>query len=927
MTLRTALRSPFAAVGSLISSRPGHTSRLGSARPSRVASQREWLRHVATLPVPELLDELSSHPHGLSDAEVERSRAFWGENRMTHKERPSLPRRVLSAFADPFTYILVLIAVVSVLTDWVFAEASSRDVTTPVIIGVMVLVSGVLRFVQETRSGDAAEALEEMIETTCDVERSETGRSQLPLDEVVVGDVIHLSSGDIVPADLRVISARDLFVSQSSLTGESAPVEKAARLSEGDGGAGAVTDLPTLAFLGSTVISGVATGVVVATGARTQLGEVAGSLSAGPRTTSFDEGIASTSRLLMRLMVVMVPAVLVISGVTKGDWLSALLFSLSLAVGLTPEMLPMLVTCCLAKGAVDLSRDKVIVRRLDAIQDLGSLDVLCCDKTGTLTEDRVTLVLHLDVSGNDDPRVLRYAFLNSFFETGVKNLIDSAIIRRAVEESAAGESSVPTTDELVERYHLVDELPFDFDRRRLSVVVGDAEGTTRMICKGALEEVLVACSHAEVDGRVVPLTPELAERVTERAAGLARKGMRVLGVARKDDPAGTGALTTDDERDMVLVGYLAFLDPPKASAADAVRALADHGVAVKVLTGDSARVAAHVCSSIGIPADTVLTGADLEVMSDDELAERLREASVLAKLSPSQKARVVTLLHTEGHAVGFMGDGVNDAAAMQASDCGISVDSAVDVAREAADIILLEKDLMVLERGIEAGRRTYANMIKYVKMTVSSNFGNIISVVVASIALPFLPMGAVQLLLLNLIYDLSCTAIPWDEVDEELVRRPCRWDTSSIRDFMFQIGPVSTIFDLATFAAMFFVVCPAVAGGAWGALDEGGRALFVATFQAGWFVLSMWTQTIAVHFLRTERVPFFGSQASWSLTVLGFVGIAVVTVLPFTPVGAALDFARLPEGFFALLLVVVACYMGALVLARRRYSRLHGSLL
>lgn len=926
MTLRTALISPLAALGRVHApSRLERPSRTGA---SRAARQREWLQHVAGLPVPELLDELSSNLHGLTDAEVERARAFWGENRMTHKERPSLARRVLSAFADPFTYILVLIAAVSVLTDWVFAEASSRDVTTPLIIGIMVLVSGVLRFVQEMRSGNAAQALEEMIETTCDVERAESGRAQLPLDEVVVGDVVHLSSGDIVPADLRLVAARDLFVSQSSLTGESAPVEKVATPAPPAASDGAaVTDLANVAFLGSTVISGTATGVVVATGARTVLGETAGALSGSRRATSFDEGIAGTSRLLMRLMLVMVPMVLVIGGLTKGDWLSALLFSLSLAVGLTPEMLPMLVTCCLAKGAVDLSRDKVIVRRLDAIQDLGSIDVLCCDKTGTLTEDRVSLVLHLDVSGNDDPRVLRYAFLNSFFETGVKNLIDSAIIRRAVEESSAGSPSVPTTDELVERYHLVDELPFDFERRRLSVVVGDARGTTRMICKGAIEEVLTACSHAEVDGSVVRLTPELAEGVTQRAAELAARGMRVLGVARKDDPAGAGALTSADERDMVLVGYLAFLDPPKASAADAVRALAEHGVAVKVLTGDSARVAAHVCASIGIPADTVLTGVELEGMDDAALAERLRDVCVLAKLSPSQKARVVSLLHDQGHAVGFMGDGVNDAAAMQASDCGISVDSAVDVAREAADIILLEKDLMVLERGIEAGRRTYANMIKYVKMTVSSNFGNIISVLVASVALPFLPMGAVQLLLLNLIYDLSCTAIPWDDVDDELVRRPCRWDTSSIRAFMFQMGPVSTVFDLVTFAALFFLVCPSVAGGAWESLDGAGRALFVATFQAGWFVLSMWTQTIAVHFLRTERAPFFGSQASWPLTVLGFAGIAVVTLLPFTPVGAALDFARLPVSFFALLLGVVVCYMGALVLARRRYVRLHGSLL
>lgn len=905
----------------LLSRTPTRASKNQSQRTT--VSGRSWLQHVAELSGAEVLDELGAHPRGLAADEVDAMRSFWGENRMAHTERPALPRRVLGAFADPFTYILVVIAIVSVLTDWAFAEASQRSLTTPAIIGLMVLISGVLRFVQNERSGNAAAALAEMIETTCNVERPDAGRAEIPLDEVVVGDVVHLCSGDIVPADLRILAARDLFVSQSSLTGESAPVEKRAEATEGDAADATVTDLESLVFLGSTVISGTATGVVVATGERTLFGEAAGSLgphAAAARQTSSDAGIAATSRLLVGLMVVMVPAVFLISGLTKGDWLAALLFSLAVAVGLTPEMLPMLVTVCLGKGAVDLSEDRVIVKRLDAISDLGAIDVLCCDKTGTLTEDRVILERHLDVQGNRDVRVLRAAFLNSFFETGVKNLIDSAIIRRALEEDEDAE-------ELCGRYTLVDELPFDFERRRLSVVVGDEAGHTRMICKGAIEEILSVCSQVELDAIREPLTPELERTVMARAAGLSERGMRVLGVALKDDPAGADQLTTADEKDMVLVGYLAFLDPPKETAAKAVKALAEHGVSTKVLTGDSSRVAVYVCETIGIPVEGVLTGSEVEAMDDAELTRRVERTSVFAKLAPASKARVVSTLRDLGHVVGFMGDGVNDAAAMGASDCGVSVDSAVDVAREAADIILLEKDLMVLERGIVCGRRTLANMFKYVKMTVSSNFGNIISVIVAATLLPFLPMGPVQLLLLNLIYDLTCTALPWDGVDDELVRGPRVWDSSSVKSFMLWMGPVSSLFDILTFVALFFWICPAVTGGTWGALDATGQAVFVAVFQSGWFVESMWSQTLAVHLMRTARRPFLDSRATAPLTVLGLAGIALATVLPFTPVASALSFTALPASYFALLAGVVVGYACVLALVKHLYVLRHGESL
>ncbi len=905
-------------------------------RGNQAAGQQQWLRHAATATMPELFRELNSSEEGLAAERVDAAREFYGANAVAQATKRPLPLRLLAAFADPFTYILVFIAAVSVLTDWIFATGADRDLSTPLIIGTMVLVSGVLRFIQDEKSTVAAEALAEMVESCAEVERDGDGGNETPIDEIVIGDVVHLSSGDVVPADLRIFSARDLFVSQASLTGESEPVEKRASLAAdasatAAASAPALTDLESLAFMGSTVISGNARGIVVATGARTMFGEATGTLAGRKRETSFDAGIKSTSRLLMRLMLAMLPVVFVVSGATKGDWVSALLFSLSVAVGLTPEMLPMLVTTCLGKGAVDLSRHHVIVKRLDAIQDLGAIDVLCTDKTGTLTEDRIVLERHLDVNGREDARVLRYAFLNSYFSTGVKNLIDNAIVERALAEGTdevnATVGSTTTAEELAERYHGIDELPFDFERRRLSVVVGDAAGHTRMVTKGALEEVLAVCSSVEVDGQVLPLTDELRTQVVRRGEALADEGMRVLGVARKNEPAGAATLTVADERNMVLIGYLAFLDPPKESSAAAIRALAAHGVATKVLTGDSPRVAAHVCRAIGIDAEHVLTGVDVEAMNNGELADAVPRTNIFAKLYPAQKARVVRTLRGLGHAVAYMGDGVNDAAAMRESDCGISVDSAVDVAREAADIILLEKDLMVLERGIECGRRTYANMIKYVKMTVSSNFGNIASVLVAAALLPFLPMTAVQLLLLNLIYDLTCTAIPWDNVDEDAIRTPRRWDTASVRRFMVAFGPLSSVFDILTFAALFFFVCPAVAGGAWGTLDAAGQALFVGTFQAGWFVESMWTQTLVVHLIRTEKVPFVGSRASLPLCALGATGIAVACVLPVTPLGAALDFCALPATFWPILATMVAGYAALAMLAKRRYVRRNGSLL
>ncbi len=658
--------------------------------------QTTWLSYLAAAEVDTLYDELKTRRAGLTPEEVEASREQHGANRMAEAQRTPAVVRFLQACGDPFVLILLALGVVSFATDVVFAAPGTKDPATPLLIAAMALVSVVLRFVQETRGADAAAALAESIETTCCVERQGSGRIEIPLDEVVVGDVVHLAAGDIIPADLRIVAARDLFVGQSALTGESDAIEK--RPTPTDGMVPPL-EATNLAFLGTTVISGTGVGIAVRVGEETELGSIAARLESSQKDTAYNRGIRDVSLLLVRLMLVVVPIVFGINALTKGNWLDALLFSLSVAVGLTPEMLPMIVTTCLAKGAVDLSRGRVIVKRLDAIQNLGSIDMLCSDKTGTLTEDRVVLELHLDVEGREDARVLRHAFLNSHFETGMLNLIDMAIIRCAHEETGLDD------DALVESNFLVDELPFDYERRRVSVVVGDEDGRTTMITKGALEEIISICSTVELGGRVFSLTDELAREVLERGQALSDDGMRVLGVSRKDDPAGVGALTVDDEREMTLIGYLAFLDPPKEDAGTAIKALADHGVGTKVLTGDSTRVAVHVCGELGLNVDGALDGAQVELLSDEALREAVETTTVFAKLSPDQKVRVVEALKANGHVVGFMGDGVNDAAAMRAADCGVSVDTGADVAKEAADIILLEKDLAFRRHQNRAKRR------------------------------------------------------------------------------------------------------------------------------------------------------------------------------------------------------------------------------
>ena len=863
-----------------------------------------------------LLAHYGAAPTGLTQEQAERSREEWGRNALTYGKREPVAKRLFSAFINPFTVILLALAVISAVTDIALASPGEENYATVLIIATMVLLSGGLRFVQETRSGNVADKLLGMLHTTACVER-EGQKAEIPLEELVVGDLVHLSAGDMIPADLRILGAKDLFVSQSALTGESEAVEK---LGDALPQREALTDTANLAFLGSNVVSGSAKALVLAVGNDTMLGRMAKELNTKPSKTTFEKGVNSVSWVLIRFMLLMVPVVLFVNGFTKGDWMQAALFAISVAVGLTPEMLPMIVTTSLAKGALAMSKQKVILKNLNSIQDLGSMDILCTDKTGTLTQDKVVLEYHLNVDGQEDGRVLRHAFLNSYFQTGLKNLIDLAVIQKQEELGAQA---------LVEKYTKVDEIPFDFQRRRMSVVVQDQEGKTQLVTKGAVEEMLQCCAWAECGGKVLPLEDEVRRRVLAKANQLNSQGMRVIAVAQKTNPSPVGQFSVADEQGMVLLGFLALLDPPKATTKAAIQALQAYGVPVKILTGDNEKVTQAICRQVGLPVERILLGTDLERLNDQELGRLAEDITVFAKLSPQQKARVVRVLREKGHTVGYMGDGINDAAAMQAADVGISVDTAVDIAKETASVVLLEKDLMVLEQGVLEGRRTYANMMKYIKMTASSNFGNMFSVLAASAFLPFLPMASLHLILLNLIYDVCCTAMSWDNVDPEYLKAPRKWEAKGIGRFMLWMGPTSSVFDIATYLLLYFVVCPLATGGQLYTqlTDPAAQALYVALFQTGWFVESMWTQTLVIHMLRTEKLPFVQSRASVPVALLSLAGIALVTAIPFTPLAAPLEMAALPPVYFLLLGILVAGYMLLVTAVKNLYVRRYGQWL
>lgn len=855
------------------------------------------IRRYAFLGREELFEELSSDPKGLTLEQVESKQEAFGKNIITTGNNRTALHRLREAVVNPFNIILIAIAAVTYFMDVVLAKRP--DYLTVVIILSLVLVSSLVAFVQSQRSSAAAEKLSRMISNKADVWRD--GKlCEIPLDEVVPGDIVRLSAGDMLPADVRFLTAKDAFVNQAALTGESSPVEKFSEIS--GNGKSSLTDYPNIGFMGSNMVSGSATAVVLTTGNATYFGSMAKSLSGDKAKSSFERGVDSVSRMLVRMMLVMIPIVFLINGLAKGNWITALLFSISIAVGLTPEMLPVILASTLAKGAVSMSKHQVIVRTLGAIQTFGEMDVLCTDKTGTLTEDKIILEKYMNLHGEDDARILRHAYLNSSFQTGLKNLIDLAIINRARQNGLEG---------VLDAYTRVDEIPFDFSRRRMSVVLTDQNGKRQLITKGAVEEMLAICSHVEMNGQVVPMD-EQARRVAMRTYEKHNAdGLRMIAIAQKNEVPDVGAFGVADERDMVLIGFVGFLDPPKESAKAAITALKEHGVRTVVLTGDSEGVAAKVCRKVGVDTSHMLTGRDVDAMDDARLLKAVKECDLFAKLSPSQKERVVKAFQTAGHTVGYMGDGINDALALRQADVGISVDSAVDIAKETADIILLKKDLMVLEEGVIEGRRTFGNIIKYIKMAASGNFGNMISVIVASILLPFLPMLPVQILTQNLLCDFSQMGIPFDRVDKEYILKPRKWETQSIRSFMTFLGPLSSLFDLMCFAVMWWAI-------------GANRMEHAALFQCGWFVFGTVSQVLVIHMIRTGKMPFTQSRPSLPLmlsTVLVAVGALAIG---FTGFAVGFDMSPLPPVFGLWLAALLAAYLIGVQLVKRVYVRRYG---
>lgn len=862
----------------------------------------------------ELLNFFHSTDQGMKDEQIEESREKYGENSISYGKKTPFIVEALKAYITPFTLVLIALGVISFITEYVLAAPGDKDLFGVIIIFTMVIVSGTMTLVQSVRSNQAAEKLKSLVKVTAAVKRN-GDYTEIPMEEIVCGDLVRLSAGDMIPADMRLLSAKDLFISQAALTGESYPVEKQAIVYDDE--ALSETSYENLAFMGSNVISGSAEGIIVSVGNETLFGHVAQTLSEKPIKSSFEIGIHKTSMLLIKFMALMAPTVIVINGLTKGDWLEAFLFGLSVAVGLTPEMLPMIVTTNLVKGASVMAKKGTVIKNLNAIQNFGAIDVLCTDKTGTLTQDKIILEYHMDCSGKEDDRVLRHAYLNSYYQTGLKNLLDVAIIDEAKQTLA--------TDKI--NYRKVDEIPFDFERRRMSVVVEDTAGKTQMITKGAIEEMLSISNYIDIDGIVSPLTNEKRESVLAKVRDLNEDGLRVIGVAQKTNPSVVGEFSVKDESDMVLIGYLAFLDPPKETTKQALKALKDHGVAVKVLTGDNELVTRSVCRQVGLEINELITGEKISEMDDRELAQVAENHEVFVKLNPQQKARLTTALRQNGHTVGFLGDGINDAPAMKVADIGISVDTAVDIAKESADVILLEKDLTILERGLLSGRETFGNIMKYIKATASSNFGNMFSVLVASTFLPFLPMLPLQILFLNLIYDVSCISLPWDKMDKEYLHEPKKWEASSIGKFMVYFGPTSSIFDITTYLLMYFIICPAVVGGDFHTLDAQQKIVFIALFHAGWFVESLWSQTLVLHALRTPKIPFIQSNATFAMFTITTLGIVVGSILPFTGFGAELGLMPLPGTYWTWLVVTILAYLTLVTMVKKFYIKKFGELL
>ncbi len=845
------------------------------------------------------LPVLDSNINGLSNEQVLEKRKLFGLNEIEHEKAPAWYKQLFQAFLNPFIAVLIILAIISFIMDVMLATPGEADYKTVIVVGTMVMLSSLLRFWQEYTSNCAAEELKGMVKTTATVLRQVglrvSSKKEIEIKNIVPGDIISLSAGDMIPADCRVLQSKDLFVSQAMLTGESLPLEKREVLIQ-DAEKRSPLELDNICFMGTNVVSGTATVVAVTTGNLTYFGSIGKAISGKRAETSFDKGINKVSWLLIRFMLVMVPLVFLINGFTKHNWLEALLFGISVAVGLTPEMLPMIVTANLAKGALNMSKRKVIVKRLNAIQNIGAMDILCTDKTGTLTMDKIVLERHLNVFGDEDDEVMKWAYLNSFHQTGLKNLLDVAVLEHA---------EVHNCLKAEESFKKIDEIPFDFQRRRMSVILEEHNGKHLLICKGAVEEMLDICTHAFDPGedkqlhiendQIVPMDDAMRKIILNTSKKLNEEGLRVLLVAIKEYDERPLTYSIADENGLVLTGFVGFLDPAKPSAKPAIEGLHQLGVSIKVLTGDNEIVTKKICRDVGIPISNILLGSEMEQMSDEEIIARIDDISIMAKLSPIQKSRIVKLLQVKGHTVGFMGDGINDAAALRDADVGISVDTAVDIAKESADIILLEKDLMVIRKGVIYGRRTFGNIIKYIKMTASSNFGNMFSMLGASAFLPFLPMLPIQVLINNLLYDVSQISIPWDRMDADFIEKPQKWNAAGISRFMIFIGPISSIFDYATFGILWFVF-------------KANSPEHQSFFQTGWFIESLLSQTLIVHMIRTRKIPFIQSWATAPVVALTTLIMTIGIFIPFSPLATAFKMVALPFTFFLLLIGILSVY-------------------
>lgn len=831
------------------------------------------IKNFSYLKGEEIFEKLYSRLDGLTEKQVKEKTTQYGLNSIANEK----PKTVLSRLADniknPLNILLIVLAIISYLTG---------DIRAMIVILIMVVMGIVLRLLQEVRADNAAQKLKAMISTKATVIRNKKD-IDIPIKFLVPGDIVKLAAGDMIPADIVLLSSKDLYINQSSLTGESIPVEKHAGINKDIED---LFDIQNICFLGSNVTSGTALAIVVSTGNKTYFGSLAKSIINNQTVTSFDKGINKFTWMMIKFILIMVPLVFLINGISKHDWLEAFLFAMAVAVGLTPEMVPMIVSVNLSKGALMMSKKKVIVKKLNSIQNLGAMDVLCTDKTGTITDGKTTLESHIDILGNSSHKVLDYGYLNSYFHTGLKNIMDETILEHG---------KLDKMDGIRNEYSKIDEIPFDFDRKRMSVVIENKLDVHSLICKGAFEEIMDCCTHMEIEEKILPLTNKHKDEVKKVIDDLNSKGFRVVALAYKEIAnTDTSVYSIKDETNLTLLGFLSFLDPPKKTATQAIKKLNDLGIAVKILTGDNDRVTRHICEEVGINTENLLLGSQIEEMSEEELTEAVNKTNIFVKLAPNQKEKIIRCLQKNGHVVGFMGDGINDAPALKTSDVGISVNSAVDIAKESSDIILLDNSLLVLEQGVLEGRRVFGNIIKYIKMAASSNFGNMFSVVGASAFLPFLPMLPIQVITNNLLYDLSQTTIPTDNVDEDWLKTPRKWKMDRIQKFVLLIGPISSIFDYITFFVMLNVF------NCWNNPE---------LFHTGWFIESIFTQTLIIHVIRTNKIPFIESRAKWPLMLSSLIIVLVATLLTISPLAPALGFVALPLGYWGILAVMMFAYV------------------